>query len=142
MESFKFSDIMYAKYPDFEIERDFPDRILRAAQFAPFAALTGYDDAVMEAARQTENKLELDEYIQEELNRKLGYLNENINCMPEITVEYFVPDAKKAGGKYVAKTGKLRKICEYEQDIIFDDGLKIAFNDILHIESRLFSDIV
>ena len=69
MSNFEFQDILNMQYPNPEIEKDFPDKILRAAQFAPFAALTGYDEAVIETARLTDSKLELDEYTKEELNR-------------------------------------------------------------------------
>lgn len=74
MSNFEFEDILNMQYPNSEIEKDFPDKILRAAQFAPFAALTGYDEAVIETARLTDRKLELDEYTKEELNRKLNFM--------------------------------------------------------------------
>ena len=77
MSEFKYKDILNMKYPNPEIERDFPDKILREAQFAPFAALTGHNDAIDEAARQTDRKIELDEYEIERLNNKLKYLSES-----------------------------------------------------------------
>ena len=75
MNNFQYNDILNMPYPNPEIEKDFPDKILRAAQFAPFAALTGYDEAVEETARLTDSKLELDEYQKAELNDKLLFLN-------------------------------------------------------------------
>lgn len=74
MSEFKYNDILNMQYPNPEIEKDFPDKILREAQFAPFAALTGYDDTIAETARRTDSKLELDEYEIEKLNVKLQYL--------------------------------------------------------------------
>ena len=117
------------------------DKINRAAQFAPFAALTGYDEAVIETARLTDSKLELDEYTKEELNRKLNFISENIDDLPETSITYFVPDKKKSGGKYVTKKGYIKRIREYESDVVFDDGTEILINDIIHIENDLISEI-
>ena len=141
MSNFEFQDILNMQYPNPEIEKDFPDKILRAAQFAPFAALTGYDEAVIETARLTDSKLELDEYTKEELNRKLNFLRENIDNLSETSITYFVPDKKKAGGKYVTKKGYIKKIREYESDVVFDDGTEILIDDILYVENDLFNDI-
>lgn len=90
MSNFEFQDILNMQYPNPEIEKDFPDKILRAAQFAPFAALTGYDEAVIETARLTDSKLELDEYTKEELNRKLNFISENIDDLPETSIPNFI----------------------------------------------------
>ena len=110
----------------------------RSAQFAPFAALTGYDEAVKETARRTDKKIELDDGQKEILNNKLLYILENINIKPEITFTYFVPDNKKSGGKYIEKTGIIRKIDMVEQYVQFLDKSKININDIIEIESDLF----
>ena len=99
----------------------------RSAQFAPFAALTGYDEQVKETARLTDGQKEI-------LNNKLLYILENINSKPEITFTYFVKDNKKTGGKYIDKTGIIRKIDMIEQYIQFNDKTKIEINDILSIE--------
>ena len=141
MSNFEFEDILNIQYPNHEIEKDFPDKILRAAQFAPFAALTGYDEAVIETARLTDSKLELDEYTKEELNRKLNFLKDNLDDLPETSITYFVPDKKKAGGKYVAKKGYIKKIREFESDVVFDDDTEILIDDILYVENDLFTDI-
>ncbi|MBQ7790424.1 MAG: hypothetical protein IJ399_04095 [Bacilli bacterium] len=111
----------------------------RSAQFAPFAALTGYDEQVKETARLTNKKIELEEGQKEILNNKLLYILENINSKPEITFTYFVKDNKKSGGKYIDKTGIIRKIDMIEQYIQFTDKSKIDINDVLSIESELFS---
>ena len=139
MSNFEFEDILIMPYPNPEIEKDFPDKILRAAQFARFAALTGYDEAIIETARQTDSKLELDEYAKEELNRKLNFLRENIDAIPETSVTYFEADTKKEGGKYVTKKGYIKKIREYESDVVFNDDTVVLIDDILYIESDIFA---
>lgn len=139
MSEFKYKDILNMKYPNPEIERDFPDKILREAQFAPFAALTGYNDAIDEAARQTDRKIELDEYEIERLNNKLKYLSESSEA-DEVVITYYVPDKKKDGGAYVSKSGVVIKVREYERDIVTDDGTKIPIEDIYSISGKMFDD--
>lgn len=139
MSEFKYKDILNMKYPNPEIERDFPDKILREAQFAPFAALTGHNDAIDEAARQTDRKIELDEYEIERLNNKLKYLSESSEA-DEVVITYYVPDKKKDGGAYVSKSGVVIKVREYERDIVTDDGTKIPIEDIYSISGKMFDD--
>lgn len=139
MSEFKYKDILNMKYPNSEIERDFPDKILREAQFAPFAALTGYNDAIDEAARQTDRKIGLDEYEIERLNNKLKYLSEASET-DEVVITYYVPDKKKDGGAYVSKSGMVIKVREYERDIVTDDGTKIPIEDIYSISGKMFDD--
>ena len=139
MNSFEYDDILNMEYPNEEIEKDFPDEVLRAAQFAPFAALTGHDEAILETARITSCKLELDEYTKAELNQKLNILKENLSNSPKVSITYFLADEKKSGGKYVIKSGGIKKIREFESDVIFEDGIVVLIDDILHIESTLFS---
>lgn len=139
MSEFKYKDILNMKYPNPEIERDFPDKILREAQFAPFAALTGHNDAIDEAARQTDRKIELDEYEIERLNNKLKYLSESSEA-DEVVITYYVPDKKKDGGAYVSKSGVVIKVREYERDIVTDDGMKIPIEDIYSISGKMFDD--
>ena len=112
----------------------------RSAQFAPFAALTGYDEQVKETARLTDKRIELEEGQKEILNNKLLYILENIGSKPEITFTYFIKDNKKSGGKYKKKIGIVRKIDMIEQYIQFTDKSKIDINEILSIESELFSN--
>jgi hypothetical protein len=104
----------------------------RAAQFSPFAALTGYDAAVKETARLTDRRMELDEYektaLDEKLKEALKYPEE------EITITYFRPDERKAGGSYLTVRSKVRKIKEYERLIVLEDGTKIPLDDISEIE--------
>ncbi len=139
MSEFKYKEILNMKYPNPEIERDFPDKILREAQFAPFAALTGYNDAIDEAARQTDRKIGLDEYEIERLNNKLKYLSEASET-DEVVITYYVPDKKKDGGAYVSKSGIVIKVREYERDIVTDDGTKIPIEDIYSISGKMFDD--
>lgn len=134
MDDFQYNDILNYEYPNPEIEKDFPDKIIRAAQFAPFAALTGHDDAIAETARLTDSKTELDEYQKAELNRKLITLSEHINDEISASITYFEADGKKKGGKYVTKTGKVKKVREFEQDVIFEDGTRIFIDDITAVE--------
>ena len=105
--------------------------INRAAQFAPFSALTGYETAVKETARQTDKKIELDEYMKEEINLKLQSLLISEDNQAEIT--YFVPDKRKSGGKYETKIGTVAKIKDFERTIIFSDKTEIPIEDILEI---------
>lgn len=106
----------------------------RAAQFSPFAALTGYDDTVRETARLTDEKQELTTDRITDLNHKITFLNEHAEERPEITVEYFIPDEKKSGGKYVTLSGKFRRIDEYNHNMVFTSGEEIPLNDIFEID--------
>lgn len=106
----------------------------RAAQFSPFAALTGYDDTVRETARLTDEKLELTADRTTDLNQKIAFLKEHADERPEITVEYFIPDEKKSGGKYVTLSGKFRRIDEYNHNMVFTSGEEIPLNDIFEID--------
>jgi len=139
MSKFQYDDILNMPYPNPEIEKDFPDKILRAAQFAPFAALTGYDEAVEETARLTDSKVELDEYQKVELNDKIQFLN-NSDIDEEVSITYFVPDKKKSGGAYITKRGIVLKVREYEKDVVMDDGTEIPIDDIFAIEGNQFNE--
>lgn len=110
----------------------------RAAQFSPFAALTGYDAAIKETGRLTDEKIELDEDTKAALDMKQAYLIEMIDEQPEITIIYFLPDARKVGGAYVTVTGNLKRFDEYERLLILTNGKKIPMDDIADIESNLF----
>ena len=103
----------------------------RAAQFSPFAALTGYEDAIDESARLTEEQIELDEHAREELDAKLRQIRECGEAHPEITVTYFQKDARKDGGAYVTLTGRVKKIDEYARMISFMDGTAVRIENIL-----------
>lgn len=108
----------------------------RAAQFAPFAALTGYDAAIGEAARLTETQIELDDKTKEILNMKLNFLKNHIKDRPYVTITYFLPDHKKDGGAYVNYSGNIRVIDETQQTIIFTDRTTINIEMILDIKTK------
>ena len=110
----------------------------RAAQFSPFAALTGYDDAIKETGHLTDEKIEMDEDRKAALDMKQANLIEMIDEQPEISITYFLPDTKKSGGAYVTVTGNLKRFDEYERLLILTDGKKIPMDDIADIESDLF----
>ena len=106
----------------------------RAAQFAPFAALTGYGDAIDETARYTDSKIELDENEKDKLDRTLAVLQEKIKEQPAVTVTYFVPDERKSGGKYITVSKLLNKIDLTYRCMIFTDGDKINADDVVYLE--------
>ena len=102
----------------------------RAAQFAPFAALVGYDDAVAETARLTEARPELDEKEQQAINERLAYIADHIKEQPEIRIKYFIPDEHKSGGALVEVSGIVKKISATDGTIVMADGCKIRLSDI------------
>ena len=111
----------------------------RAAQFAPFAALTGYDAAIKETGRLTDERIELDVEALSALDMKYQLLMEALDEAPEVTITYFWPDERKAGGKYVSAVGAVKKIDDFERRITMQDGAKIPMDDVLSIEGELFS---
>ena len=136
-DSVKYEDIIKLphhiskKHPQMSMEE-------RAAQFAPFAALVGYEDAVEETARITSKRIELNEEEKNILDMKLQILNEQIQIQihPNITIMYFVPDLKKDGGKYIKISGTVKKIEEYKQLIILDDKTEIPISEIISINGE------
>ena len=113
----------------------------RAAQFAPFAALTGYDSAIKETGRLTDEKIELDEEALSALDMKYQLLMEALDEAPEVTITYFQPDERKAGGKYVSAVGTVKKIDDFERRITMRDGTRIPMDDVLSIDGELFSSL-
>ena len=128
----EYDDIINLPHPVSKNHRQMPMEI-RAAQFAPFAALTGYDAVINETARLTDQQVELEDYDNERLNRKYAELIENISEHPVITVSYFKPDKRKGGGAYVSKTGHIKKVDTYEQQMIMEDGTSIPLAAIVDI---------
>lgn len=108
----------------------------RAAQFSPFAALTGHDAAIKETARFTEKQTEQSEDLISRLNEKLQIISDNPRT--EITVTYFVPDERKVGGAYVSHTGIVKKIDDYEYALVMEDRTVIPISQISEIECSLF----
>lgn len=113
----------------------------RAAQFAPFAALTGYDSAIKETGRLTDKRIELDEEALTALNMKYQFLMDTLEKEPEVEITYFKPDERKAGGEYVTATGAVKKVDDFERLITMQDGTKIPMNDVLSIDGELFSSL-
>ena len=113
----------------------------RAAQFAPFAALTGYDAAIKETGRLTDEKIELDEEALTALDMKYQFLMDALDDAPEVTITYFQPDERKAGGKYVSATGAVKKVDDFERRITMRDGTRVPMDDVLSIDGELFSSL-
>ncbi len=105
----------------------------RAAQFAPFAALTGHSASMEETARFTEEEITLSSDYMEELNHKLGILRKHLPDHPEITVTFFQSDHRKAGGEYKTLSGRVKKLDRYKQTLELEDGTVIPVNDLVDI---------
>ena len=114
----------------------------RAAQFSPFAALTGHDVEVKETARITEKRVELDQYMKEKLNHKLQILMDKVKEQPKTKITYFKPDDRKDGGAYITITDRVKKIDEYERTILMKDGEVIPIDEIITIEGEIFKTTV
>ncbi len=110
----------------------------RAAQFAPFAALSGYGEAVAETERITEERVILDESVVDEINRKLAEIAERLNSEsgnePYVSITYFVDDLLKDGGSYVHAAGNVKKVDAYERQVLMKDGTVIPMRDIFDVE--------
>ena len=110
----------------------------RAAQFSPFAALTGYDAAIKETGRLTDEKIELDEEALSNLNMKFQILFERLDEQPDIAITYFKPDETKSGGAYLTTTDKIKKVDEYERIITTANGTKIPMDDVINLEGDIY----
>lgn len=108
----------------------------RAAQFAPFSALTGYEESVKETARLTDEKIEIDDGLKEMLNNRLLIIEEKLKSNPLVTITYFVPDKKKRGGKYITSDVYIKKIDNIELKIITKENITIGINEIINISSN------
>ena len=113
----------------------------RAAQFSPFAALTGYDAAIKETGRLTDEKIEMDEESLNILYMKFQILARSLDDEPEVTFTYFKPDERKAGGAYLTASGVVKKIDAFERMIVMRNGTKIPMDDILNIEGEIFASL-
>lgn len=134
-----YDDILHLPHPTSKRHPRMPI-VDRAAQFSPFAALTGHRAAIEETARVTDRRIELDEDAKEQLDQTLQLLLERIDEQPEITVTWFSPDKKKAGGQYHTATGKLKRIDSREGRLTLTDGNQIPLEDLLEIRSESFQD--
>lgn len=133
----RYDDIINLPHP-VSATRPRMSAIDRAAQFSPFAALTGHDAALKETARLVDERLELDANAIEELNAKLQLLQEHAAERPPISITYFVPDNNKTGGAYVTADGHFKKIDEHGRLVVLDDGTMIPIIEIIDIAGELF----
>ena len=138
----EYEDILHLPHP---VSGTHPQMSMhdRAAQFSPVAALSGYEEAVEEEARLTEEKILLDEYEKQRIDDKLQKIRDDLQERgkeekPRISVTYFLPDQKKAGGSYVTVTGQVKKLDTYRQQLLFTDGSAIPFQEIIELEGDLF----
>ena len=129
----KYDDIINLPH---HISKKHPQMTLeaRAAQFAPFAALTGYDDEVKETARLTNRRIELDDEAKSILDNKIQIVLEQISQRPTVSITYFIPDTRKAGGEYVTITGIIKKVDGYNQVIVLENRTEIPINEIIDID--------
>lgn len=117
-------------------------RLGRAAQFSPFAALTGYEDIIAETSRVIGTRAELSEDRQAKINERLNMLLENISEYPEAEITFFVPDKRKEGGDCETAVGFVKRIDEYEKAVVFTDGRRILISDIYDIEGEFFERFI
>ena len=114
--------------------------IQRAAQFAPFAAHTGYDEAIEETGRQTDDRVALSESEIAILNRKLQILEQILDRRPEVLITYFIPDSRKKGGSYHTVSGSVKKIDSQNQRIVMRSGEVISMDRLIAIEGDIPGD--
>jgi len=129
-----YDDMLYLPHPTSERHPRMPITN-RAAIFSPFAAVSGHAEAIVEAGRLTDQKVELAEDQRLQLDRELQILMDHLTEQPEVSVTWFRPDQRKSGGSYVTTPGKLKKIDDIERVLVMTNGMKIPLNDILEIEA-------
>ena len=135
-----YDDIIHLPHPTSE-NHPRMSRADRAAQFSPFAALTGHEAAIRETARLTDRQAELSEDIRAELDRKQALLLERLAEQPEIIVTWFCPDGRKDGGAYITTKGRLRKIDLSARRMVLTDGTEIALEEVADLQSELFQEL-
>ncbi len=135
-----YDDLLYLPH---HTSRKHPrmSRLDRAAQFSPFAALTGYDDAVRETARLTDRRAELDDDELAVLDERLRLVLAWENDPPLVSVTWFQPDGRKAGGAYVTTQGCIRKVDALKRILVMEDGGKIPVDDIVELDSEIFNRV-
>ncbi|MCI8585631.1 MAG: YolD-like family protein [Lachnospiraceae bacterium] len=133
----KYDDIIHLPHP---VSRKHPRMSAwnRAAQFSPFAALTGHSDAIQETERLTDEWIELEEDQKTRLNEQLQILREHLPSQPQVEITFFKPDEKKSGGAYVTVQGRVKRLDEYRRRILFTDGTAVALWQISSIQGELF----
>ena len=135
----KYDDIIHLPHPT---SSSHPRMSMadRAAQFSPFAALTGHSTAISETARLTDRKVELSEDTKALLDQKQRILSEHIKERPELVVTWFQPDERKDGGSYLTATGRLKKLDAIQRLLVLTDGTEIPLDDVASLESECFQD--
>ena len=128
----KYDDILHLSYP-FPSTRPRMNSTDRAAQFSPFAALTGFEAVIEESGRLTQSAIELDESAKTEVDQALRQLSEQIHTQPKATITYFQSDARKLGGAYLTVTGSVKKIDTYEMRLVLTDDTGIPISAIVQI---------
>lgn len=136
----KYEDMLYLPHPAAS-DRRHMSSLERAAQFAPFAALTGYAGAVQETARLTDAQVELDEEEKRAIDARFRLLRDHLEQQAEVTITYFVPDKRKSGGAYVSATGCVKRFDLVEKTITLTDGSQIRIEEITAIEGELFAQM-
>lgn len=114
----------------------------RAAQFSPFAALTGHGAAVKETARLTDKRIELDEGIKDDLSHRMQIVSDSIKERPEISITYFKPDERKNGGEYITAISSVKKIDKHKRVVVMTDGTLIPIDEIISIDGEIFETIL
>lgn len=135
MECHRYDDVINRRHPTSK-KHPRMSNMNRAAQFAPFAALTGYEESIKETARLTDRKRELSEDDIEEINAKLNFIQEHINERPEVAITYFQPDERKDGGEYITVTGKVRRIDDVNRVLVFEDERIVWIETITGLEIK------
>ena len=129
-----YDDLIALPHPKSDWRLPMPMRN-RAAQFAPFAALTGYDEAVQEAGRRTEGRIELSEDEAEKLNRRLCWLRDHVKDAPKVTVSWFVPDAVKDGGAYRTVTDHVTAWKAHRRVLVLKSGIAVPVEEITDVSA-------
>ena len=132
----RYDDIIHLPHHVSKTRKPMP-MINRAAQFAPFAALTGHDEAIAETARQTAPRRILSSDEQDRLSKSLTYVIDHISEHPNLTFTYFIPDTQKEGGRYVSTTGILRAYDDFEKRIVLEDGTVVLVETIVSISGDM-----
>ena len=133
-----YDDLLHLPHPTSKTHPRM-SRLDRAAQFSPFAALTGYDDAVKETARLTDRRVELGDDELAALDERLRLVLAWENDPPLVSVTWFQPDQRKEGGSYVTTQGRIRKVDELKRILVMEDGGKIPVDDIVEMDSEIFN---
>lgn len=133
MQKDSYEDILFLEHPT-SLRHPRMSVQNRAAQFAPFAALTGYEEALGETARQTSQRIALDEDSKENLDRKLQWLLAHKEEQIKVQITYFIEDTKKEGGRYVTEKENISRLLTYEEKIVLGSGKQIKTTDIMDLQ--------